>query len=296
MARLTSDWTELRLAVAAVVLSAVITAAVAMLADAPYDLLGVGAVVFTVAVALSLDAFGGIAAGLLGAAGLIAARKWAGDWTTAEFGLGVTLTLALVLLGWLCGLVTRRLGEPSGSGARGHALSEPYAPAYGSLGLLPAAAATARLEEEVARARQFRRPLTVVLLGVEITDRSLPEASRAAALRGVARLLESLVPESAVPFALTADELGAVLLETAGTQAWDVLGPVIDAARRASFSAGGQEERRSLRDCVQLHAALVELTPDLLHAEDVLAAARRSLALDSRTGAGADQPAGAEIE
>jgi hypothetical protein len=119
--------------------------------------------------------------------------------------------------------------------------------------------------------------LTVVLLSAEAIDPTLSDVGRGALHRTVARLVEALVPDSAVPFALAPDEVGAILPETDEHDAWELLGPLVDAAGRASFTIREQDERRALADCGELHAGLVSLSDDVLDADGLLAAVRRTV-------------------
>ena len=281
MARLTSDWTDRHVAVAGPLVVSAVAGALATLNEAPYSFLLLGVVVLTVLAALSLDAFGGIVTGFVAAAVVIAARQLGGHWSAEDFGIAVATTGVLVLLGWLTGTASGTLQR------RDVVRGSPVwaAPAPGSLGLLSTELAVARLDEEVARARRHRRPLVVVLLSVEFTDDSLDEAARGAARRTVARLVESLVPDTAVPFALAPGEVGAILPETDEAAAWQLLGPVVDAASRASFVVREQDERRSLADCTELHAGLVALSDTAADADALLAAARRALRENRQDGA-----------
>lgn len=276
MARLTSAWTRGHLVVAAALLSASLAAALAVLAPRPYDVVGLSAVGLTVLAALGLDAFGGLVAGFVGAALVIAVRQAGGAWTGEDFPLALSLTLALVLLGWLTGSVSTAL---RGAGA-GRAPRPGLTSAAGSLGLLPADAALARLDEEVARARRHRRPLSLVLVRTQITEDLLPADARRLARRTVARLVEGLVPDTAVPFALDEDVVGAVLPETAEASAWELLGPVVDAATHASFAVRADGERRAVVDCAQIDASLVALSPRHADAGALLAEARQGLAAE----------------
>jgi GGDEF domain-containing protein len=149
-------------------------------------------------------------------------------------------------------------------------------PAYGSLGLLTAEVAMVRLEEEVARARRHVRPLTVVVVLVCISDDTLDEHARSAARRALARLLESTLRETDVPFAMGEEQFGAILPETAASASWDVVGPVLDAAGRAAFTVRETDERRRLVDCAELHVGIAVLGDGLQDAESLIAAARRS--------------------
>lgn len=266
MARVTTDWTEQHISVVGALLSASITGGLAALGEGPYAVWGIAALLLTVVGAMATDAFGGIVAGFVGAAVLITARQVGGAWTPDAFALALSLSSCLVVVGWATGIATVRM-RPA---LEVRALADAE-PAFGSLGLLPAPLALARLDEEVTRARRHGRPLTVVLVSAEVTDEALPSAARSALHRTVARLVESLVPDTAVPFALSRDEVGAILPETDEQAAWELLGPVVDAAGRASFTARESDERRALADCAELHASLVSLSEDSPDADRLLA-------------------------
>ena len=282
MARVTTDWTDQHISVVGALLTASITGGLAALGEGSYALWGLGALLLTILGAMATDAFGGIVAGFVGAAVVIGARQLGGAWTTADFALALALTVCLVVVGWATGVATVRMRPPLDVRALADA-----GPAFGSLGLLPAPLALARLDEEVARARRHGRPLTVVLVSAETIDPALSDAAVDALHRTVARLVESLVPETAVPFALAPDEVGAILPETDEHDAWELLGPVVDAAGRASFTVREQDERRALFECAELHAGLVSLSDDAPDADRLLAALRQTVradaAVDDRT-------------
>ncbi len=272
MVRLTADWTRRRVLVAAVLVVSVLVGGLSARSEMPFSLVGLGAAVLLAVVGLMLDAFGGLVAGFLASATVIAVRQAGGAWTQADFVSALTLTVGLVFLGWLAGLAGTSLGDTA------TAASPEFVtvPAYGSLGLLSADQALTRLNEEIARAVQHDRPLTVVVLRTDVTDQGLSAGARSAAHRTVARLLESLVPETAVPFALARDEVGAVFPETDEASAWELLGPVMDAAGQASFTVREGDERRSLLDCAEVHAGLVVLSPANAEAAQLVEAARRA--------------------
>jgi len=270
--RLTEGWTRRRKLVAAVLVVSVLVGGLCARGEMPFALVGLGTAVLLAVVGLMLDAFGGIVAGFLAAAIVIAVRQAGDAWTQADFVSSLTLTMGLVFLGWLAGLAGTSLGET--------AMATPpqfaAVPAYGSLGLLPADQALTRLNEEIARAQRHDRPLTVVILRTDITEQGLSAGARSAAHRTVARLVESLVPDTAVPFALARDEVGAVFPETDEAAAWELLGPVMDAAGQASFTDREGDERRSLLDCAEVHAGLVLLSPANADAARLIEAARRA--------------------
>jgi GGDEF domain-containing protein len=196
----------------------------------------------------------------------------------------VESTLGLVVVGGLVGMAGSRLR------ARGVVNDPGPAPAYDSLGLQTAEVALSRLDEEIARARHHARPLTVVLIWTDITDQTLSEGARRRAHRTVARLVESLVRETDVPFAFATDEVGAILPETDADAAWQLVGPLMDAATRASFTVREEDQRRSLAGCAELHAGLVSLSDDRTSADELMAAARRSVREDEALPRGQDAP------
>ena len=279
-------WTEAQRSVAVLAAGTAATGGLAAAASSPYDVVGVLSAALTVAAALTVGALGGLAAGLGGAALVIAARRIGGAWTPDDLPLALALTAAFLFLGWLAGAAGKQLRQRGAEAP----VAAGTAPAFGSLGLLPADLAQARLDEEITRARRHRRPLTLVLLRIRITEDGLSEGARRAALRTSARLVESLLPETAVPFALAADEVGAILPETDEAGAWELLGPVVDAASRASFSVRESDERRSLVDCAALQAGLLPLTRQHDDAEAVLTALRLSVSETEPTAPSAAPP------
>ncbi|WP_204693475.1 hypothetical protein [Geodermatophilus bullaregiensis] len=282
MRKLMSAWTEQHVPVALALVAASLTGAVAMAVAAPYSLYGVAAVVVTAVCALFLDAFGGLVLGFATAAAVVLALRLSDRWTTASFVTDLALVLGLVASGWLTGMVSagihaRRVGEDDGGGTA--------RPAYGSLGLVTAEAAEARLDEEVMRARSHDRPLSVVVIRVTTTDPGLDVNARSSAQRAVARLVESMLRDTDVPFASPPDEFGAILPETDGATAWEALGPVLDAAARAAFTVREQDERRNLVDCAELHVGLATLSDRTGEAATLLEAARRSARAEEAGGA-----------
>ncbi len=274
--QLISGWTKQHARVAA--LAATIVAAEAAAAYEPgyYRLTSSLVIVVTVVAALFVDGFGGIVVGVAGAAAAITLKRFTGAWTDDTFTTSLALTVALVTVAWLAGMVS--------SDVHNRPLSRdpdaPLAAAQGSLGLLPGDAALARLEDEFIRARQHRRPLSVVVLSIHVTE-TLDAVARQSASRSVARLLETLLRDTDVPFALAPSEIGAILPETSGTDAWDVISPVLDAASHATFTVREQGERRSLADVAEVRTGLASLTDRDYDASALLAAARTSAQVPS---------------
>ncbi len=282
MRKLISGWTEQHVPVALALVVAALVGGVATTTPSPYTFLALGAVLATAVGALFLDAFGGLVLGVAAATVVVLGVRLGGRWTPEFFVTALALVVGLIALGWLAGMVSagihaRRDGEDEDGGAT--------TPAYGSLGLLTAQVARARLEEEVARARSHGRPLSLVVIRVSIADRALAPPSRDAAQRAVARLVESMLRETDVPFTLGPGEFGAILPETDVAAAWDVVGPVLDAATRAAFTVREQDERRSLVDCAELHVGFSVLSEELSDAEQLLERARGAARTDAEDAA-----------
>jgi GGDEF domain-containing protein len=269
--KLISAWTEDHVPAALALVVAVLTGGLATTQPAPIGLLAVGVALATAAGALFLDAFGGLVLGVTASAVFVLGMQFAGLWSARSFATSLAQVLALLALGFLVGILSARL---HGRGSARPEAEGGVAPAYGSLGLLTEDVALARLDDEIVRARRHRRPLTVVVIRVTIAEADLAARARTAAVRAVARLVETLLRETDVPFALEDGELGAILPETDAASAWDVLGPVLDAATRAAFTVRDDDERRSLVDCAELHAGLAELGQQHPDADSLVRAAR----------------------
>jgi len=228
------------------------------------------AVMLTALVALALDPFGGIVVGLAAAAGLIGAKRLDGRWDPDAFPLSLAETLVLIMVGVTAGLAGQALRRrPLGKEPSGTLLS----PVFGSLGLLNHDLAMIRLEEEVQRATEHRRPLTVVLIDSEIIDPSLDVAATDAALRTVARVLESRLHDRDVPFAIDPGRLGAILPEASAADAWQRAGQIADALTTAQFTSRGTATRIFIADAVHVHVGLAELGPATSSADALLDAA-----------------------
>lgn len=233
----------------------------------------IAAVAAAALLALALDPFGGIVAGLAFAAGLIAVKRLEGAWDATAFGLSLAETLIIVGAGFTAGLAGRALRP-----RQERAIPDTtVGPAFGSLGLLDHHVAMTRLEEEVARALDHRRPLSLLMLDADVVDASLDPAARAAALRAVARILESRLHERDVPFAIGHDRLGAILPEVTATEGWHRVGEVVDALGDAAFVRRATGEQVALADAVEIHVGLAQLGPAVASADALLDAAVEGL-------------------
>lgn len=246
-------WTERHTAVALAMAAVAGTSLVGLLEAGPFPIVVAVVVAVVGVLALTVDGFGGFLVGLAAAAALIALKRVTGRWDHDAFWISTVETAALLLTGSIVGAAGARLRPAARAGASAVALD----PVYGSLGLLSFDAALARLDDEVDRAARHHRPLTVVRMSIEATGEG---DERRAALRAVARLLETRLRPGDVPFAVTPDELGAVLPETTPGHAWEVLGSLVDAIRDATFTLRGEQTRRvGLAGAVQIHLGMAGL-------------------------------------
>lgn len=267
----TLGWTEQHTGVA---LCAVLLCAGGLLAGleaGTFRLVVVGLTVLCAVASLFFDGFVGLVIGLACAAAAVVLKRYIGVWNPEEFFLATTIAVCLVVLGWACGLVGTRIRRSSrASTTSGGAVG----PAYGSLGLLTEESARQRLEDEIGRAREHGRSLGVLMIALRFTDDTLmPDAHRSAE-RAIARLVESLLRVTDVPFALSGNEFGAILPETDSAAGWSLVGPLMDAAGRATFTNRTSEGRSNIADCAELHAGLVFLTEQYTDVDALMTAAR----------------------
>lgn len=260
---MTSGWTSQHTQVAVLVAISA-SACLLGLLDTSDVAVWVGVAVAVTAVAsLATDAFGGFVVGLASTAALVAARRALGPWGPDAFWLTFGQTLALLAVGVAGGSAGVRLRARAEQGP-----SLLPAPVFGSLGLLDADVAMGRLEEEVERAREHRRPLTLVILETELVgdDTGVDRG----ALRAVARIFEGRLRDGDVPFALGEDRLGAVLPESTAQSAWDRLGQIMDAVSDGRYSRRDEEGTTSLCDDVVIHVGVAELDAGTAGADDLL--------------------------
>lgn len=282
-----SRWGERQL-LAGVSTVAAVTAGVLAASDPlPAALAVLLAVVVTVVVPLGFDGFVGLLVGLLASSGLVVAKQLTGSWTPEAFGRSLLTTGALLLAGWAAGRLGKRLRAMGGRPPTTEDVAM-----FGSMGLVDAAAATARLEEEAMRAVRHGRPLSVLLMRTTATDDALDPASTAAALRVAARHLEAALRRTDVPFALSPEVVGAILPETGPEGAWEVAGSVVESAVDSSFTHRARRERVRLGEHTDIAAGIASVPIDGRDAESLLSAALASLGDVERAEAGVGSPGG----
>jgi hypothetical protein len=248
------------------VVVALVTAAAGLLEGRDLTLLVIGATAATFVVSLAADAWAGLVVGLAAAAGVTLIRQLTGTWLPSHFAPTAVESVALLGTGWAAGRAGHRLRQSRPTDV----LMNDTPGVYGSLGLLPADLALVRLEEEVTRASAHGRPLSLILALIRIVEEDLDGPARDEAERGVARLIESLLRDIDVPFALTAQEIGAILPETGPTAAAVASGRIVEAIAAATFADRRTGQRRRLADAADVHIALVSLGREFPDARKLL--------------------------
>jgi GGDEF domain-containing protein len=226
------------------------------------------ATLLTAAGAAAVDGLVGIVIGLVGAVAVTAAHRTWGGWELVD----VIQVVLLVALGWSAGVT----GAFARRTAR-HLATPPHgavSPSLHSLGLLDAASARLRIDEELRRRRGTDRPLTVVLVRVEQRGGSVDEQVRRAVTKAVARAVESSTRDTDVPFALTDDVLGVILPDTDEGHAWRLLGALVQDTLETSFAHRADGQRVPLREAVALHSVLVAADESTTSAEQILGPGR----------------------
>lgn len=231
-------------------------------------------------VAVRFDAFVGLAVGVVAAGVPVVVRMLTGGWGDAVPVLVAAQTVALVALGWLAGSLGGRLRAALGSTAVDSGGS--FVAVHNSLGLLGFDQAMTRLDEEIARSRGAHSPLCLLLVRVDLEDDTLSSATRLAVQRSVARIIEAGVADYDVPFAMSDNEVGAIMPGTTDDQAWRTLVPLIDRLTRVTFADRETGERRRAVDCGQVSTGLA-FAHDASTSDSLVEQARS--ALDGRVGA-----------
>lgn len=274
--RMTSGWTDLHLPL---VSAALVAGTISWSAAGLEGLAGPGvvAVVATVALlALLADAFFGIAVGLLGAAVTVfVVTSTQPHRSLAEAAVHAATAVLVLVLGALAG----GIGDGIRRGRRraGRIAAGAVAPVPGSLGLMSAADAHLRLEEEIVRARLHDRPLALAVVNVTLREEISAENARRAR-RAVARVLDTELRSTDIPFAVDSEgEFGVILVETPAETAGDVLESALILARDATFADRETGERRYVGDVAFVLLGVTEISHRTRSTASALAATRDEL-------------------
>lgn len=253
----TWGWTDRHACVAALLATAMAGSLAGLVEGTPVAMWVALALGATAVLALTLDVWGGALVGFLGASVLVLARRQNELWSPDVFLPALIETVAILTAGTVAGYTGMRLR----TGAPAQVLGGGSAQDYESLGLLGPEPAMARLAEEVVRSERQGRSVALVLFDVHLKDSVFPAEGRRAALRSVARAVESRTPEHDVPFALGPDRFGVIFPDATSTGAWGTVGKVLEAVDSAHFTFGIERHARPLADAVELYVGLAQRVP-----------------------------------
>lgn len=253
--RATSAWTETGLLLTVYAVAIVSTGLMAGTEDGVMMPVYAAVAVACGVSAVWVDWFAGLGVGVLAAAVVVGVTRLTSHLGPDDFATLAPEVAALIVLGWVAGVLGQHLRALSRSSNR--PVPGSVAPAFSSLGLLDHAQAMLRLDEELARSRRSRRPLGLLMVAVQPTDEQLDESAELRVRRAIARLLESVVADTDVPFALDDAEFGAILPETNATQGWRLVAPLVDGIRTAAFADRSTGTRRRVVDCARIRTGLV---------------------------------------
>ena len=250
--------------------------AAAFIGGGQTPVIGVGMIVLivlTVGISLCVDGFVALCVGLVAAAIAVFLFKIEDVWGSDHFWTVLVAAVTMLVLCWVAGQLGSALRTIAQAKPQAGVGEGGVAPAVGSLGLLTRSSATVRLTEEIERAEAAHTPLSVWAVTVRPTDSRLDAAAVTRLKRGVARLIESQSRSSDVPFMVSDSTVGVILPATDTAAAWDVIGPIVDAATRSTFADRATGDRRRLSECAELHSGLVEQDARTAGAEDLIDAA-----------------------
>lgn len=264
-ARGTLGWTERHLSVAVLVVLIVVGTLGATRGAVPAAIVAAAAIAAVALVALAFDAWAGIVLGIVAAAGFVFLREQLGMWTVKDFGTGATTVVSVLLIGWAAGWTGSALRVPRR--ARPEATGQPPRAAFGSLGMLDSEAGVLRLEEEIARAVTYQRPLSLIAIQVEADEAG--GAGSHQLQRAAARAMENLLRDVDVPYALARNRFVAILPETNRAAATVALGRIFDEALGASY-VDPSGTRVSMAEAAGLYGSATTITGPVA-ADDILA-------------------------
>ncbi len=146
-------------------------------------------------------------------------------------------------------------------------------------GLLPREVAELRLEEEVDRARQFQRPLGLLLVEVE----SLPKLEATdvqfrQVYQAITRQLTSASLVHDIPFRVGQRRIGLILPERSWDELYADAGSIVNALHSATF-LDREEQSQPAHDYIQLTVGLGTYQGERVEEIDLMGAAEDSLGI-----------------
>lgn len=276
MSRLTPVWTEVHTLLLLALLPAFIGTVTAGAAESGgVALLVAGLFAVTVVIGLAFEPFIAIVAGFMSAGLSIGVKQLTGSWDDGTYVEQMTQIIMLIASGaaaGYAGMYVNRLHDQRVIKV------DAVTPVFGSTGLLNAELGEMRIDEEIARARRYKRPLSLLRVCVRIRPGvSLTEQQESDAYRAVARLQEGLLRDSDVPYAYAPYDVATVLTESDYDGAWQLVGRIIDASANATFVTRPSMTRRSVHDVANIHFAVATFPQNGASAGDLVSVTNEML-------------------
>ena len=297
MSRLTPEWTKYHSLVALSMAPVAVGTSVAAWAEEFWLALAIALLLLlTAAVGLAFDPLLSLVVGLAGASGMVLLKQISAAWTPERFLASlaeVVFFLAAAVVAGFVGQQLRRLISQTTT-----AVEQPLqSPAVGSLGFLPSGPGEMRVEEELDRAKRYRRELSVLRVAVDVHPEQAADAAvRDGVVRAVGRLLESQIRIIDVPYADDENCFVAILPETSLNGALVLASHMVDAVANATLAVGSARDRRSIGDFASIRFGVASYPEHGDTAAELINTTRR--AIDELNGhielAGAGGRAGSE--
>lgn len=237
-----------------------------------------------IAVGLATNFVGGLLASAGSVFIIILANQYLGIYPRESFVVNIATELtAFLLVGPLAGFLSNSVEEVQRQADHWLAQSEEHAIHDETLGTLKPEWAKVRLQEEVLRARQFTRPISLVLMQVEpnadLTNAKPNRAERVAILQAIIRLARATTPAPAVVTHTGGGQVLIILPEHTPEQADTISAKLCQQAEREMYFPDTNDKSlgKPIRQWGQLRTAIASLNGKAQSAEELLAQANSAL-------------------
>ncbi|GGC56275.1 hypothetical protein GCM10011410_05920 [Hoyosella rhizosphaerae] len=237
----------------------------------------VAVIAVTLVLAVVVDEFLGLIAGLAAAASVVVIKETVGH---ADFAHTAGLALGAFVSVWVVSIASSSVRHHTSHRGGNRSVENEYDPGFG---LLAPNEAPKRIADEFERAQRHRRPLAVLVLAVarlrEVN--AADEAQFVRAERELARMLSNIAETTDIPFRFSDEEFGALLIETESADAQIQGARLADSLIHATVTLSEARERRSVSDFLSVGVGLSTMNDASTAAEFVESAriaARTALA------------------
>ncbi len=232
------------------------------------------------AIGLLTNVWGGLTASAVSGLAIILINQYVGVYTFENLAINVASELVFFLLaGPLAGLLAGEIRRTGDSLAHWVNLAEQRATHDELFDTLRPEWSRIRLEEEVIRARRFKRPLSVALLQMSARINTSSRPERVAALQALVRIARSASQPPVVVTYLGSDTILLVLPEHGPDEARRVLADIQDRVAREVYfpPEAGSGMGQRLAEWGAVNFSIASLEEGALSGESLLAQAEAAL-------------------